>query len=360
MSTHPKIRRITLFTCIGLTAVLAGCGAGAGEDQASGNPNDGPLGELFGWNVDPTEQRAKDLEREETVAVCMREAGYEYTPVDYQAQQPEGADEQWTNPEEFGKKYGYGIVFNYNLYERPNEDGTSGQFSGNEFIDPNNDYVTGLSQSEQEAYYTALYGDQSGFEEPVDESVDTVFVAPPIEEQGCSGKAQQQVYGEDPFSNPDMSARLDEIFSQMESDPRIEDANRAWSDCMYEIDGNWDFAQQYDTYQYFETRKYQLQGLRRVEVDPQTGDPLDPLSEGEYLVMSMTDEDTGESFGYVGEPKPISEADLDEIQKEEIDMWTADQGCLKDAKIVEIRKDVEQELVDQLVGEFPELSKKGE
>jgi hypothetical protein len=362
MRTQLRSRRYLLaVACLSMTSLVA-CGKGSGEDQAAANdPNSGPLGELMGYNSDPAEQRKQQLQQEEAVAVCMKDAGYEYTPVDYTALQPEGANEQFDNPVEFAKKYGYGIAYNYNLYERPGAQDGSGIDAPPDqaYEDPNWTYQQTLSESEQMAYQTALYGDQSAYQvDPSDSTEATEYVPPPLEEQGCYGKAQQEVMGDQLYNNPDVMARLNDMYEQMQNEPRIEDAMIVWSDCVYAADANWDFFTPDEIYSYFEGTKSTLQGLRRVEINPETGEPLEPLPEGEYVNWSTQDAD-GNSYGYAGEPKEISQADLDEMQKEEIDLYNADQKCQKDADLIKIRKEVEQEMVDTLTSEFPEIANKG-
>ena len=84
--------------------------------------SNGPLAELMGWQGEsPEESRRKQLEVEDLVATCMREEGWEYIPVDYAAQYPEQDEsiELQQDPEAFGEKYGYGVVYNYEQWEEP-------------------------------------------------------------------------------------------------------------------------------------------------------------------------------------------------------------------------------------------------
>ena len=203
--TRPH-RTLLALACLSATSLVA-CGAGSkDESQSASSEEVGPLGELLGWGYDPAESRKKELEREEAVALCMKDAGYEYIPVDYAAQFPESAeqDEQFTNPEEFGKKYGYGIVFNYNLYERPGATGGADNpidpAVDEGFQDPNWEYQQTLSPQEQEAYQETLSGDPSIWESAGDDPES--FVSPPLEDQGCYGKAQLAVYGESVVREP--------------------------------------------------------------------------------------------------------------------------------------------------------------
>ncbi len=70
----------------------------------------------MGWVGDPVEQRRQELEIQEKVADCMQAEGWEYTPVDWSAQMPE-SDVDMSDPEAYGEKYGYGVMYNYETYE---------------------------------------------------------------------------------------------------------------------------------------------------------------------------------------------------------------------------------------------------
>lgn len=88
-------RRTTIGAAALAAALLASCGGSSGGDGGGGAPTTtiSPLAELMGWtNESPTESRRKQLRIEELVADCMREQGWEYTPVDYAAQDPVAAD----------------------------------------------------------------------------------------------------------------------------------------------------------------------------------------------------------------------------------------------------------------------------
>lgn len=61
---------------------------------------------------------------------------------------------RFTDPQGFGEKYGYGVMYDYELYETGD-----GPIDGG-FEDPNQEYIMGLSPAEQEAFNRALYGVQ--------------------------------------------------------------------------------------------------------------------------------------------------------------------------------------------------------
>ena len=134
-----------LAVCAALAMSAAACGDPEAESAAS------PLNELWGEPESQAEMRAKQLAQEEAVATCMKAEGWEYTPVDYTAQfndQPE-----WIDPSTpgYGEKYGYGIVYGYEVYEWPyiDEDGNYAEDSpmgGGSFEDPNMEYVNSLKR----------------------------------------------------------------------------------------------------------------------------------------------------------------------------------------------------------------------
>src|SRR5690606_5710199 len=143
-----------------------------------------------GWVQDPVEQRRRELEIQEYIVDCMTAEGWEYQAVDWSAQMPDQPDEEWGSPE-FGRKYGYGVMYQYELSDDP------GGGMGIDFEDPNQEYVNGLSEAEQEAYYADLYGGNDIWpsEPEIDEDGNEFWPSPPLDQQGCQGKAQLEVVG---------------------------------------------------------------------------------------------------------------------------------------------------------------------
>jgi hypothetical protein len=342
-----------------LVATSVSCGDDSTESAAADN---GPLAAILGGNDSPAESRRKELAVQESMAQCMKDAGWEYKPVDFSAQfnVPGGDEQQQLSPKEFGEKYFYGTVYYYELYELPtlgtDENGVPATVPGESFVDPNQDYVNSLSSDEQTKYFADLYGEPQ--EASVIESGDGVVqeAAPvPIEEQGCSGKAQQEVFGDQPFNNPDFGKRFEELQQQLQNDPRVNDAEIAWSDCMYEINPDYDFGASQDVYQYMQTLMSEAKGQKTLPVDPVTHEPI-----GDYdssAGYSSTIDANGNEIAYVGVPKAIKSDRLGELRVIEEDLWKTDQKCQKKVGLADIRKDVEQELADTLLQEFPELQK---
>jgi len=312
----------------------------------------------MGWVSDPVEQRRQELAIQEAVAECMREAGWEYTPVDWSAQMPE-TDVDVSDPKAFGEKYGYGVIYNYETWEVGDGDGGPGVV----IEDPNSDYVMSLSPEEQEAYYRDLYGDQSMWDGPVDS--DDVFVPPPLDQQGCEGKARLEVVGEDPSSDPAVARALEDFYARQQNDPAIEAAVSEWARCFkpalaeYGIDA--EPKQIYDGYQIVETEKYRAQGAEVIPVADQT--EIDEyFQSGQNVVSAFTDE-TGAGYvviapGQSGDPLPeLTGEQIDELRDMELALWKADQACLAESGYEQIQREQEQALVDELLSQFPELGR---
>ncbi|MEP7115678.1 MAG: hypothetical protein ABI862_20605 [Ilumatobacteraceae bacterium] len=341
-----------------LVVTAVSCGDDSTDSTVADN---GPLSAILGGNDSPAESRRKELAVQESMAQCMKDAGWEYKPVDFSAQfNTPGGEDQQLSPKEFGEKHFYGTVYYYELYELPNlgtdENGVPATVPGQSFVDPNQDYINSLSSDEQSKYNADLYGAPQ--EAPVIESGEggvQEAVAVPIEQQGCSGKAQQEVYGDQPFNNPEFGKRFEELQQQLQNDPRVNDAEIAWSDCVYDINPDFDFGTSQDVYQYMQGLMSEAKGQKTLPVDPETHQPIGDYDQN--AGYSSTVDSDGNEIAYVGTPKAIKSDRLEELRVIEKDLWQADQKCQKKVGLADIRKDVEQELADTLLQEFPELQK---
>ena len=345
-------RATVMSTAVSMAAVMAmisGCGSEGATSTTS------PLQALFGGQESPAESRAKQLAAEEIAAACMKDLGWEYIPVDYSAQFDDaGAELDYSDPD-FGKKYGYGMVKNYELYELPylleGEDGGGG---GQQFVDPNQEYVDGLSDDEREQYYADLYGDPENQQSTIDEETgETIYLPPPPEESGCQGRASAEVYGDQPFNDQEFHDRFTELSEDMENDPRLEDAYIEWSDCMYELDPNLDFLDPTEIYNYFSTKMAEAKGQKVLPLDPDTGEPIGEYDEDEGYSSTVNADGTG--WAYVGQGEPIDDETLAALQQEEIELWKLDDKCQNTAGLKDLRQRLEQELVDAITQEFPDL-----
>jgi hypothetical protein len=244
-----------------VASVTAGCTAGpdgegtggegtGGAEPASGDederaepPRVGPLDELLatiyeGESSESSEaQYARLVGMEEIIATCMREQGFDYTPIDYDAQreasreaEADGATkptEEELDPVAATREYGYGV-----FTERPGDEEPEVE-DESAWGDPNAERYAAMSQAEQQAWDLALNGPGQG-EEYAQEAGTYDWTA-----WGCYGVAnhEQSDTREDYF---DVSAWLDLINEILQldqtigGDPRMAEVVGEWSVCMAE------------------------------------------------------------------------------------------------------------------------------
>lgn len=234
-----RTARVVLASVAALAALTA-CSDGPSAESAELTWEDSPLnkalGAVWGSGQDPEEMEREEAERmrevEEVVASCMADEGFEYTPVEYDT----GGmivteDEDW-DTEEWAQQYGYGVTTD--PWSAQEEEVAEPE---EEWVDPNDEYVSGMSASEQEAYYEALYGPQT-FTEEEEWVEDEEFVEEEYdwEEAGCQGLANHEVYEEgDPWSDPaftELFEAMDQLYQDGEKDPRMREINDEWAACM--------------------------------------------------------------------------------------------------------------------------------
>ncbi|MBO0920663.1 hypothetical protein J1G42_07470 [Cellulomonas sp. zg-ZUI222] len=277
--------------------VLAGCTAG-GSDAPSDDAT-GPLSAWFekvGGSYEGEDYERQQRESEEIVAACMAEEGFEYTPAEPMAG-GEAEDAPEMDTKEFAEQYGYGVTFSDELYG-----------SGEDWVDPNEDYVAAMSESEQAAYYEALMGAMADYDYAADPEGTNM---PGWEEQGCNGKAQHEVYDQDIWSNPSLESFWDEMQREYEgladANPELAEAEKKWSACMAEA--GFDFAgpdeAQQSVYDQWDAL-YQALPAYDPDADPDELDPaayeIDPAAEAELreqeLSLAPADYECRASTGY--------------------------------------------------------------
>ncbi|MFV0306659.1 MAG: hypothetical protein ACK5OX_02820 [Desertimonas sp.] len=347
---------------VGLAAWAHGGVAGAGADDDGWNS---PLADLFGYDsMEPAEQRRQQLEVEELTAECMRAEGWEYEPVDWSAMagsmnDAEDIELQMNDPQAYGERYGYGVMRNYELYEAAwlEDPETAMEAEDDTFVDPNQEFVESLSEAEREQYYESLYGEMSiSSEDSVFE--DSEIAEPDPEDMGCSGQAQNEVYGGGAGIDPDVQGRIEEYFETIGDDPRLADARADWLECMGDgVEGytGWDGGpvdDPEDMWSVFETKKNEALGLEMRAFEDES-----EIADEEYYTSQIYEDGSG--VAWLGEPSPIPDDEVAAITEEEIDTWQRDQECQADSDVSGVTRELEQELVDQLLEEFPELASTG-
>ncbi|MFV0434866.1 MAG: hypothetical protein ACK5LO_12890 [Leucobacter sp.] len=305
------------------------------KDGAKKTPQ-GPLEKYMSalWNEDDYTQERMDEQQkqmEELVAECMTKEGFEYKPnVQSQSVTISSSDEDidW-NSEEFVKEYGYGTV------RWPGMEQTE-EVSEEEYSDPNEDYITSLSESEQQAFYETLYGPQPSEDEIAamedeDEPQEYDWTT-----AGCQGAAEHEVRGdgmmgsaayEDPEFT-DLFSEMEAVWSVLydEENPHegLVALNREWEDCMADSG--------YSAYT----------------------SPTDAQQQvmEEYEKLQMPD-------GEDGEYKELGKEEQDEFAKHEMEVALADLSCKKktdyEGKARKIQFDLEQKFVDEHKAELDAL-----
>ncbi|QTE28879.1 hypothetical protein [Pengzhenrongella sicca] len=333
-------RSVSTAAAVIIALTLAACGGSQNDPDpgAAGQADEvelGPLDEYFqqmygGGDSVSQEQQVAESNRqmvrvEEIVAACMRDEGFEYTPVDQSMNSTSFAaddlDVQW-GTKEFAAQYGYGATTDPGGMQAASEAEAA---DGEEFVDPNQDYVAAMSETEQAAFYAALYGAQS----EVDPAADPEEVVEyNWEDGGCQGKAQHEVY-EGGAEADEFSALQDDmgaLYEAVAADPRLAAVNAEWASCM--ADAGFDgFAAIGDG----ETSIY---------------DALNAIQEEAYgsgdAVVELTEETAAQAQADV-------EAKTAELTPREIKTAVADYQCREDADYDAISQEVNVELQQEFV-----------
>jgi len=325
-----RIRRCSaaLSAVTALALLLAGC-SGGDDDPAAAEEQESPLTEymnaVYGGDLSPEEQEAKyaeELEQtEQLVAQCMQDQGFEYTPNTAGGSFSAGDGTEWQpDDREWVSQYGYGAVTSpYSEAPMPEE----------EYVDPNGDYVTSLSESEQTAFYEALYGPTPSEEEmSEDGSYEYDW-----ETAGCQGAAQHEIAGEDPSQSEEFTSLFDAInehYEGMASWPGMAELDAEWAACM-DAAGHGGFVTQTDAQNsvyedmnaFYESSAPSEDGSMPEEPDQAA---LDALGEKE-VELALADLDCREETDYRDRSADITR----EVEQQFVDDHKAELDAMKAA-----------------------------
>lgn len=263
MATTPTCLLAALSALAIGALALSGCtGPGGGADPEPGglssgqpgpeqsaqgdleeSPLEGYLTAIFGSSEVFTSGSAQEKEAfltqefermaktEELVAHCMAKEGFEYAP---RTQNAHGAlagkaqtQVEW-RPEDrdWVSRYGYGATNSPSSAEEMEEVPAPGE--GARPQDPNEAYLQGLTEAEQQAYEVALYG-----EEPeLDENGNRVYK---WEEGGCWGRAEHEAEGAKPWESDEFKPLLeavDAFYLAAAASPVYAEVDADWAACM--------------------------------------------------------------------------------------------------------------------------------
>lgn len=237
------LRWSSAMALVGVLA-LTGCSDDKKSSSDGSSPEEGPLSKILSATWEDQDQEYYDkqqVEVENLVAKCMAAEGFEYTPQEPMGSVTVFTEEDWANQntEEWVAENGYGMSMGMEPTEEPvDPDGEGAE----EWVDPNADYIASLSDTEETAYYEALWGpsDMEMTEEDMEEYVYN------WEDGGCQGAAQHEVSGglEDIYTDPkfeDLNEAMSELYTNALADPRITELSAEWSSCMADA-GYTDFA----------------------------------------------------------------------------------------------------------------------
>ncbi|KNC18943.1 hypothetical protein AC792_09620 [Arthrobacter sp. RIT-PI-e] len=239
MRLSPSLTAV-LCASLGGSLLLAGCASSEETTTAEESPLTQYFSAAYGGDLSPEEQeeqfREDNREREELVAQCMTEEGFEYIPNVQNASFMSGGE--WEpDSREWVAQYGYGMI-NYPGRDEPVPE-------EEQYVDANQDYIESLSESEQTAFFEALHGPMPDEEAMMsDEPMEYDWTT-----AGCFGWAEnERGGGEDPFSTeehkPLMDA-MDEFYQNTMDSPELAEIDAAWSSCMSDA-GHPGFSAQYD------------------------------------------------------------------------------------------------------------------
>ena len=315
-----------------VTLTLAACGGGEPEPtptptEEESTPLESLMEDYLGdWsNEDVTRQLVL---MEDLVASCMAEQGFDYTPIDYAAMEldltGEALDLEWGSAE-FAAQYGYGITTNPVL----GEDAETPE-------DPNEEYVAAMSASEQEAYYTALYGANDAAVSDPDSVAAQDY---DWQDAGCTGRAQNEVFSGGGDEDDQFAALQDEMVQMMQSaadDPRLAQVNADWAACMADA-GFPDLAKVGDAEAALTAEVMALQ-----EGALSATDPTDPTAPTDPAAAAQAEAALAEQ--------------LDEITPREIDTAVADATCRADVGYDDAKRAVDTEYQTTFLAEhLPEI-----
>ncbi|ADG75382.1 conserved hypothetical protein [Cellulomonas flavigena DSM 20109] len=296
MRRTPALPSLAAATVVALA--LAGCTGGTSSASAE---DGGPMTafyEKLGGSFEDEDYERQQREMEEIIAACMAEQGFEYTPAEpVSMEEPEGLPE-WDS-KEYAEQYGYGATTSDEIYG-----------GGEEYVDPNADYLATMSESEQTAFYEALYGTPPEVDPEADPEAEIEYN---WEENGCSGKASHEVYEQQGgiWEDPEFTALSDEMSTEWEAvldDPKVSAAQDKWVECI--ADAGFDFSSPDEPQQaiydelnaLYEAAAPDAEGDVEGEVDPEASFEPDPAAMAELkekeLELAAADYACKESSGF--------------------------------------------------------------
>lgn len=266
---------------------------------------------------------------EESIAQCMREQGFEYTPLDQSAFTTfaTGDDDLPWGSRAWTEKYGYGITTQRfsqtqvgpDLVGWNDEQAAAFEESGD--TDPNQAYVESLAPADQDAYYEALWGNEPELEpDATEEEWEEAYAN--FEPTGCQAEAWE---ASDTFGGPEQDFymefgdEIDDLYERLEADPRVADHISEVTSCMAERGLDYSTNNMEELYDKYETAM--------ADIGPNMFG--DPLIEAGLDPEDMTPEEIDEFYESTFDAE-LSDGDkelLGQLQAEEIEHAIATWDC---------------------------------
>ena len=305
------------------------------------------------FSFDPEEQLAnlarQEQQVQELIAECMTREGFEYIPItrpfdDFGFGTPGDV--------EFAADFGFGITTFYGETESP--------FFDDDWVDPNQAIVEGLSESERSAYYDTLHGSSfssGSFGFDTDSATSSSEDGSESEEvvvdsgfEGCGGQAYEEVYAYDDLQEVYEQLDLSSLYERVEADPRAAKIYAEWSECMAER--GYDYDEPDTLYESVDTDFRE----RLVEIVGSTGGFFDPFSgmseeEIEELMTSLSPEEMDDFFTQEQQTvqQDIDQEALAALQAEERALAVVNAECSGGLyeQFIELNREYEAALVEE-------------
>lgn len=353
-------RGMTLVAVVALLVACGGGGGGAGDSEPE--PTDGgeeTMADFFGYGTDDPEAaeaefRDQEARVQEATRQCMAEAGFEYQPM----VQPEGSftmvDDM--DEEERVRTQGFGITTWYG-----NEETTNTTVGGEEWVDPNQEMLDAMSESEMEAWYAALYGTEEeqmeGSKTEVDPETGEEYTVMEGYGAGCQGEASAAEYGDQSKGQDlweELNPAMDAMYQQVQADPRIVELDQEWSACMAGA------GFEYESMTKMQETMYEDFQARFEEIVGPDGGYADPFADWtQEEIDAFFEEKTQEEIdAFFAEAENATRDDIDmealaALQQEEIDLAVADFECRGD--YWEVYQGVSEEYEADFIAENREI-----
>ena len=310
-----------------------------------------------GFSDDDFEAEFADFERDAqlSIAACMAEQGFEYTPFDTANFSTFSDDFDDYGSPEWIEKYALGV--STQMFSQSDLGPDLVGFDDSEFEvfdegfeDPNFAYADSLPEAERLAYEAALWGQQPDFDPNVsDEELEEFFSN--FEPTGCQAEAYNEVgiFGGEKVNDfyNEFGSQIDELYERAEADPRLVEARASQVACLsdagHEFDAESDLGEQ--IYEDIDGR------LQAVFSGGFGADPFEGLD-----FESMSEEEIDEVLSQFDAGPQFSDEDLatiGEVQAYEFELADAVVECLPgfftggDDMFFEVLADYEQEFLDE-------------